>query len=326
MGRTLALALLFLAPSALAAQDIPPYVPANPVLESRSALYAQPYLSPHQGWQLRVLTDYYNAVEVAETDVPFRRQYVFDSEVLQADAWISRDLGRHFFAIADVPLRGGYDGFLDGFLNWYHRLFGLAVPARNQLPLDHFRWAFVLPDMNVDRPRPGTFLGDVRGGAGWRTGRVELIATATLPTATTAVDGWARHVVGTSLAATAALIRNARVALDASVSAGYTPTHGALAEYQQRSFASGLASLRWRFAGRQSAFFGVWSQSPSWHDTGFHTMDDAELSADFGFLLHVRRTWPELQLGMTQDLAPRGPALDVGFSIGLRWGATTSDR
>jgi hypothetical protein len=324
--RTGALAILLAAPMALAAQDIPPYVPANPILESRSALYAQPYISAQPAWQWRVLSDYYNAVEVSTSDGPLSRQYIFDAEVLQADVWVTRDLGHHLFILADVPLRGGYNGFLDGFLIWYHHLTGLEVPARDELPRDHFQWGFVLPDSNINRSNPGTFLGDVRGGAGWREGRVEVIATATVPTATIGEDGWSRHVVGTSVALSAAVIRNSRIALDASASAGYTPANGALSPYQRTGFISGLLSARWRFAGRQALFFGAWSQSPSWHDTGFHAMDDHEVSADFGFLLHPGRRWPELQLGMTQDLEPRGPALDVGFSVGLRWGVTMSDR
>ena len=304
-------------PARLVAQDIPPYVPANPVLESRSALYAQPFISPHPGWQLRFLSDYYNAVEVSRSDDA--RQTLLDTEVLQADIWATRDISPHLFLLVNVPLRGGYDGFLDGFLIWYHKVTGLAVPARDQLPRNVFQWGFVLPDTMVDRTRPGTFLGDVRAGAGLRAGRVQLVATVTLPTATLGEDGWTRHVPGTSLALTARLVQARRLQVDAGASAGFTPTQGGLARFQRSTFASGMLSARWRFAGQQSIFATLWDQSASWKDTGFHAMDDAEVISDFGFLLHLRRGWPELQLGMTQDLVPHGPAMDVGFTIGLHW-------
>lgn len=302
------------------AQDIPPYVPANPVLASRSALYAQPFVSQHAGWRIQYIADYYNAVEVAQSGTGASlRETIFDAEVLQGDFWATHALSRKLFVIVNLPLRGGYDGVLDGFLNWYHKVLGLGVPARDELPINKFEWSFVLPDTAISRAKPGTFVGDLRTGVGIRLGQAQLVATVTLPTATLNSDGWTRHVLGTSLALTDELLRTPRVALDASASAGFTPTHGALARYQHDTFASGMVSARWRFAGQQSVFSTVWIQSSNWKDTGFSAVDDPELSLDFGFLLHLRKSWPELQLGMTQDLAPHGPAMDVGFSIGLRW-------
>lgn len=320
MNRWLFLLMALASPcAALAAQDIPPYVPANPLLESRSALYAQPFIAAHGGWQIRALSDYYNAVEVSQSPPPDQRQTIFDAEILQADLWLDRDVGRHLFVIFDLPLRGGYDGFLDGFLIRYHALTGLAVPARDALPRNTFQWGFVLPDSNVNRSRPGTFVGDLRTGAGLRLGRAELIASITLPTATLGTDGWTRHVVGTSLALTGEFARTSRLTLDGSLTAGWTPTQGALAKYERSTFVGGLIATRWRFSGQQSLFATVWAQSSNWQDTGFRAVDLPEVSGDFGFLLHLHRSWPELQLGMTQDLSPKGPALDVGFTVGVRW-------
>ncbi|MGH7593028.1 MAG: DUF3187 family protein [Gemmatimonadales bacterium] len=311
--------LTLLVPAAASAQDIPPYVPANPLLESRSALYGQSFILPHPGWQIRFVTDYYNAVEVAQSPGPDSRQSIFDAEVLQTDLWGTRDLSRHIFVLANLPVRGGYSGFLDGFLVWYHHLIGLSVPARDELPRNTFQWNVALPDSSVSRPAPGTFIGDLRTGVGLRLGRAQLIATVTFPTATLGDDGWSRHVVGTSLALVSELVRTPRVAVDASASTGITPTHSALARYQRGVFAAGLVSGRWQFAGEQAVFSTFWIQSSNWKGTGFESVDDAEVIADFGFLLRLKRQWPELQLGMTQDLVPRGPAMDVGFTVGLRW-------
>ena len=44
-----------------------------------------------------------------------------------------------------------------------------------------------------------------------------------------------------------------------------------------------------------------------------------ETTLDFGGLFVLKESWPELQLGMSQDIAPRGPALDVGVKVGVRW-------
>ena len=302
------------------AQDIPPYVPANPVLGSRSALYAQSFISPHAGWQTRFLVDYYNVIEVSQNAVVLPlRQSILDAEVLQADLWATRDISPKVFVVVNLPVRGGYDGAFDGVLNWYHKALGLRVPARDQQPKNVFEWSFVLPDSTVNRTKPGTFVGDVRAGIGWRFGRAQVVATLTLPTATLDDDGWTRHVIGGSVAITDDLVRTTRIVLNASASTGFTPTHGALAKYQRSVFAGGLVSARWRFAGEQAVFSTVWAQSGNWKNTGFTGMDNPEVSMDFGFLLRVGKRWPELQLGMTQDLVPRGPALDVGLTVGLRW-------
>ena len=325
MGYFLAVSILaaFVAGRAQA-QDLPPYVPANPLLESRSALYAQPFVHVTRGWQLRLLLDYYNAVEVSQSPSP-QRQTIFDAEVMQADLWVTHDLSPRVFLIGGLPLRGGYSGFLDGFLIWYHNALGLRVPARDQLPRNTFQWGFTLPDTTVNREPPGTFLGDVRVGAGLRFGRLEVIGTVTAPTATLGQDGWTRRMVGTSLAVTSELVQSSRFLVDASASAGFTPTNGALARYQRNAFASGFVTTRWRFAGQQAVFGSVWAQSSNWKGTGFDSVDDAEVIADFGFLLHLGRRWPELQLGMTQDLVPKGPAMDVGITIGVRWGSRRDD-
>ena len=145
-----------------------------------------------------------------------------------------------------------------------------------------------------------------------------MIGTLMAPTSARTADALSARR-GSSIAATSELVRTARVVLDAEASAGFTPTQGGLARYQRDAFLSGSVSGRWRFAGQQALFSTVWMQTSNWKNTGFEAVDDVEVSMDFGFLLHLKPQWPELQLGMTQDLLPRGPAMDVGFSVGLRW-------
>ncbi len=305
-------------PMTLAAQDLPPYVPVNPILASRSALYSQPYIPAHPGWRTRVVIDYSNAVEVTQSFDS--RMYTFDAEILEADLWAIRDLSPRTFLIGDVSLRGGYAGFLDHFLNWYHDLIGLPVHARNDDPLNTFIWNFTLPNgQHVVRQRPGTFPGDVRIGAGMRFHNAQLVGTITLPTTPSSDSGWGRGVVGTSLALTADLVRNSRFVVNGELTAGYTPNNDELASYQRTLFGGGMIGARWRFAGQQALFSTVWLQTPNWRNTGFSTMDDAEVTMDFGALIRVRHNWPELQFGATEDLFPPGPAVDFGFKFGVRW-------
>ena len=110
-----------------------------------------------------------------------------------------------------------------------------------------------------------------------------------------------------------------RVVLDVSTSAGWTPTHGNLARFQRSTFVSAMTSLRWRFAGAQALYATAWAQSPNWHDTDFGALDRAEVTLDFGGLFQLGRGLPQLQVGMTEDLMPNGPAIDAGFKLGVRW-------
>src|SRR5690606_33954373 len=112
------LLLALLAPAAVAAQDLPAYVPINPVLASRSAIYFQPIVSPADGWRTSITVDYSNAIE--RTMEPGLRQYLFDADLMQVDFWLRRDLSRDWFLVGNVAVRSAHDGFLDSFLNWYH--------------------------------------------------------------------------------------------------------------------------------------------------------------------------------------------------------------
>lgn len=300
----------------LAAQELPPYAPSNPALTSRSALYAQPMIRPAAGWTLRTVVDYANAVEV--TVAPSGRTYNFDAETLSGDIWLTHDISPRAFVVGNVAIRGGYAGFMDGFLNWYHDLIGLQVPARNKRTENRFTWAYTLPDGQViARERPGTFIGDARIGAGIRFRKSQLVAAITLPTA--GADGWGRDVIGASLALTSRWVDNSRFVVEGGASAGWTPTTGDQAAYQRSLFVGGQLASRWRFSGRQALFATLWMQSPNWKHTGFGALDDAEVTLDFGGLVKLGKRWPELQIGMTEDLLPRGPAVDAGFKLGVRW-------
>lgn len=309
---------LLLAAVPLAAQDLPPFVPVNPIIAARSPLYAQPIIGAAPGWRFRLVTDYSNVIETG-TSVD-RREYLLDAELLQMDLWVTRDLSPQAFLLGDLSVRGGYDGHLDAFLNWYHDLIGLPVPARNRRPEDTFGWKQTLPDGRViERSRPGTFLGDLRVGAGVRFGRSQLVGTVTLPTASASGDGWGRKAVGVAGSLTSRLAQGDRLIVDGGLSAGWTPTQGPLAEYQKSAFLGGMIGSRWRFSGSQSLYATVAFQTANWKGTGWSSVDGRDVTLDAGGLVNFKKGWPEVQIGITEDLAPRGPAVDVGFKVGLRW-------
>ena len=95
-------AVLLAAP--LAAQDLPPYVPLNPALSSRSALYAQPIVSPKPGWQLRIVADYTNAIEsatstdsVTDSVSDTSSDTDTDSDTIDTDTTTDSDTGSAWF-------------------------------------------------------------------------------------------------------------------------------------------------------------------------------------------------------------------------------------
>ena len=119
---------------------------------------------------------------------------------------------------------------------------------------------------------------------------------------------------------TSRLAETNRIAVDGGLSVGWTPTTGPLAAYQQSTFVGGMLGGRWRFSGRQAVFGTIAFQSANWKETGWTSVDGREMTLDFGGLfVNFKEGWPELQVGMTQDIAPRGPAVDVGFKVGLRF-------
>jgi Protein of unknown function (DUF3187) len=308
-----ALALLLLAPAAQA-QGLPAYRPINPVAASRSGLGFEPFRVPAPGhWQADVGIDYASTIESNQKDEAF---YYLDSELFRARAKVYRDLSRRTFLLAEAELLGAYGGVLDGFLEWYHDLLGIEIPERERRPKNDFLYAADLPDRTPVLRRPGDlFFGDLRLGAGFRVHpRLQSVLAITLPT-NSGPPGYGRDVVSVGVLNTLSLPLTQRLLLEAGLAGGYTPTTGALAPEQRELFAAGNAGVRWQFWGRQSLYGNLFLHSPYYHDTGILALDQQDLSFDFGWILagsHGR----ELRIGMTEDLQPKGPAVDLVFRFG----------
>jgi hypothetical protein len=307
--------LLGLPSPAVKAQGLPAYSPINPVAESRTALGFEPYRTPRLGgWSLGLSLDYGSAIELA---LEPRADYTLDAELLRLRLRVARDLSPSVFLMADVAAQGSYAGFLDGFLNWYHDLIGIKLAAREERPNDAFLYRLDLPD-GVDRTRRPSdlFLGDARLAAGLRLGpHLQTLALVTLPTATGPV-GYGRGVPAAGLITTVRAPLAEPLIYEGSLGLGYTPTHGDLEPYQRTTFVSGSSGLRWRFWGRQSLYANLFYHSPYYHDTTIHPLDRRELSLDFGWML-ATNGGKEWRIGMTEDMEPNGPAIDIVFRLGV---------
>jgi hypothetical protein len=232
---------------------------------------------------------------------------------------LRRDVGRRAFVLLEPQLRGAYSGFLDGFLEWYHELLGIQIPERERRPEDSFVYSVGLSDGRVIARRPdGLFLGDLRVGMGLRINPVlQSALQLTLPTST-GPAGYGTGVMSIAVLNTVRATLNPRLHYEGSLGAGVTPTHGALKDVQRTFLLSASSGLRFRLWGRQSVYANLFYHSPYYETTGLPSLDRRDLALDFGWILAAKggREW---RLGLTEDLEPGGPAVDLVFRLGARF-------
>ncbi len=306
--------LLFLgllAAGPLPAQGLPAHAPINPVAASRTGLGFEPYRDAAPGrWVMSLALDYATTIE--DNQLP-AATYLLDSELLRLGLAARRDIGPRTFLLAEAEVRGAYAGFLDGFLEWYHNLLGLEIPERERRPRDEFLYAVAPPGREPLRAEPSDlFLGDTRVGAGVRwSPHFQSIASVTLPTST-GPEGYGRGVASVSLLNTVRASLARRLVYEGSLSAGYTAAHGTLAGLQREVMVSASSGLRWVFWGSQSLYGNFFYHSPYYERTTLPSLDRRELSFDFGWILTTGEG-SEWRVGMTEDLEPGGPAIDLVF-------------
>ena len=313
----LALLILLLLPECVLAQGLPSLRPINPVAASRSGVSFEPFRDPRPGrWVADVGLEYASTIEY---NVVPEASFLLDSELLRVRATVSRDLSRKTFLLAEAELLGAYDGIFDGVLEWYHGLLGIEIPERERRPRNDFLYATDLAGREpLLREPEDLFLGDVRLGVGLRVHpRVQSLVALTLPT-NTGPAGYGRGEVSASLLNTARLPLTPRLVFEGSLSGGYTPSHGPLAGWQRELFLAGSSGLRWRFWGRQSLYGNLFLHSPYYHDTDLLALDRRDFAFDFGWILGGSGG-RELRVGMTEDLEPGGPAVDLVFRVGGRF-------
>jgi hypothetical protein len=298
------------------AQGLPPFRPINPVAAARSGISFEPFRTPCPGrWVADVGIEYASTIEY---NVLPQSSFLLDSELLRLRAAVSRDLSPKAFLLAEAELLGAYAGIFDGPLEWYHDLLGVEIPERERRPRNAFLYAADLVGRAPLLREPGDFfLGDVRLGVGLRVHPwLQSIVALTLPT-NTGPAGYGRGEISASLLNTARLPLTPRLVFEGSLSGGYTPSHGPLAGWQREVFLGGSSGLRWRFWGRQSLYGNLFLHSPYYRDTDLPSLDRRDLSFDFGWIL-AGTGGRELRVGMTEDLEPGGPAIDLVFRVGGR--------
>lgn len=309
-------AWLLTAAHSLEAQGLPAYSSMNPMVQRRSGLATLPWVEEGRRWRVSWLTDYASIIEYA--DLP-AVQYLQDAELLRLELTATRGIGSRGFLLVSGSLQGAYDGFLDGFLDWYHDLTGLEVAPRKLRPKNEFGYQVAIAgEPPAEYQASSGFLGDLRIGAGMRHSRHWLTAFwVTLPT-NTGPDGFRRGVPSFNATTTLRSDFGGRFTYEGTLGAGYTADHGDFSALQQSLFLMVSQGLRARVTGPLHLYANLIYHSALYHDTGTRALDSRELTIDTGGFLKFRRG-PEWILGLTEDLEPSGPAIDVTFRIGARW-------
>jgi Protein of unknown function (DUF3187) len=295
-------------------QGLPELAPLNPMSSSRSGLYFQPYQAPAPGrWVAALALDYASVIEYNRLS---QADYVLDSELLRINLGLARDLGPRVFLLLDASVGGAYAGFMDGFLDWYHGALGIEVSERARRPRDGFLYQVTLPDgSSVSRSRSDLFLGDIRAGLGRRHNSwLQSVLSLTLPTAT-GPGGYGRGVPALGLLNTVRAHPRSGWIYEGSLSLGFTPAHGRLPEQQRELFVAASSGMRMRVWGPHSVFANLFYHSPYYSGTTLPALDRRELSLDLGWILHTR-TAGEWRIGITEDLEPGGPGVDLVLRFG----------
>ncbi len=301
----------------IAAQSLPLLHAINPVAEARSGLYFQPLVPPGPGWKVSVGLDYASMVELNFRQVVTDTAYLLDAETLRLNLSATRDLSPRDFIAAEAFIGGTYDGFLDNFLNWYHRLFGIRFPEREDRPRNSFAYQYRFRDNRLEQfSRHGAYLGDLRIGIGHRHGpNSQSVLSLTLPT-NTAGDGYARGTFSLNLLNTLRAPITPRLIYEGSLNTGFTPRHGPLAGLQRRLFVLGTSGIRWRTFGGLWTFGNLFLHSPYYQNADAGQLDRWDLTVDFGWIIRSK-SGREFRFGMTEDPQPSGPAVDANFRLGL---------
>jgi len=283
---------------------------------SRTGLATRRFVDPAQRWQVTALMDYASPIEYASTQTLF---YVLDAELLRMEVAVTRQLGGRAFVLGEASLNGAYDGFLDGVLEGYHNLVGLHVQAREVRPKNKFAYELNRSGGPVVSYRKSSgFLGDIRVGAGMRFSRHwQSTLSVTLPTST-GPTGYGREVASVNFTTMLHADVSDRFGYEGTAGLGYTAKHGDFAEFERTTFLMIAQGFRLRVVGPFRLYSNIIWHSAVYHDIGTTELDGSDLTIDVGGIFKFRRG-PEWIAGVTEDLRPSGPAIDLSIRLGVRW-------
>ena len=143
---------------------------------------------------------------------------------------------------------------------------------------------------------------------------VQSVLSVTLPTAT-GPSGYGKGVPSVALLNSLRAPITSRLTYEGSLGLGITPTSGPLSALQRTTFLGLSSGLRQRVWGAQSLFVNLFYHSPYYSQTSLPALDRRELSLDFGWIL-ATGGGAEWRMGLTEDLEPGGPGVDLVLRVG----------
>ena len=295
---------------------VPLFGSQNPIETNRSVLFAPPLLMPREDWAATMAFDYSSAIELYETKT---RSMLLDAELGRFQVSIVRRIDDRWFGFGQFAVQGAYDGFMDRFINWYHKLVGVDYPARDIRPINKYGY-YVQYEKGRRIAYKPVDLGpaDSKLGLGHRFGEnLQLLFVLGLPTAI--APGFRAGTVQAGLMLTGQLALTSWMVGVGTLGIGATPRTGTLAHYENVVFGSASVGLRIRLSWMNSIYGNLWLHTAPMHGMDMPPTDNVDLSVDFGWILRIDQK-TELWISMVEDPYPDGPALDVAFRIGLRLG------
>lgn len=299
---------------ALAADDPLPVRDQNPLVRGAYLPLPSQVAGDVSGWQFATGLQWSNTVNI---DTSAREALVVDEETVELDLALARSAGAWRFR-AGLPVTWRGAGGLDGFIDGWHRFFGLPRGDRPTRAKNDYDVSYARTGRPTVVIRDGTALGDLQLEAGRviaTTPRGELVAWlgAELPTGSESrgtgnggvdVAGWVSGRVALS------------DGVDLSGQAGVVALGGDAPLPAPTTAAFGTVTLGWRVWPTFTALVQVDAHSRLASDADAKFLQ-APTILTLGGRLRLK-SGGVFEAGVSEDIAvDRSP--DVVFHFGLRW-------
>src|SRR5262249_3683724 len=141
--------------------------------------------------------------------------------------------------------------------------------------------------------------------------------SVTLPTST-APEGYGMGTVSVNATTTVRAPIGTHFVYQGSAGLGFTPTHGALSDWQRQLMVMGTSGLSLRLGQRNSIFANLIVQSPDYGQSLARGLRNAEMDLDFGWMLNTL-SGHQWYVAFTEDPQPSGPAIDLMLRVGVSY-------
>lgn len=276
---------------------------------------SQVFAPDEQSFQLNldVVTEYY-------ADNNARESIVLDGETTKLGLVYRKGLGSDFEFNIDMPILIVGGGFMDGFIQDWHRAFGLPNGGRENAPNDRRLYRYTRDGVTLlNESRSSTSLGDVQLGGGWQfNNSLALRGMIKLPT------GDRDKLTGGNLGAAAwadwALPFAQNSAFDGFASGGVTLARqtGALSSLQESAALFGGAGLGYRLTDRLEALGQLYVHSPLYKGSDLDGLRKSGLQLMLGgsYLISTRY---KLNIYFQEDpIVSSSPDFSIHFGLTVR--------